>query len=244
MAKGVWMASTKKERALLGASHAKWNHFTIDADSGAADPANVFQFQPAASGNDIVSTEVATDETQVESQTKASRVADSTDDDVYYTFSIGPADTVADPKSLNIFDQYLLSKQITAPADTRGGPYESIFGVEHEEMEQLQQSGDLPPWDADAFPSPWVLADSVSAELNPAHQGRTLSKMITAPLGLMLVKMTDHTGDDVDFQAFADSSGEVSNLGTQLLVHFKSGSYKGVHAPVYRAMKLPASTSP
>lgn len=244
MAKGVWTASTKKERALLGDSKGTWNSFTIDASTGsAADSANAWQYALPSSGNDLVQTEVATDETQVESQTKASRVADA-DDDGYYTFGLAGADSSGDPKTLNIFDQYLLSRQITPPADTRAGPYGDIFGIEQEELEQLKTIGDAPPWDADAFPSPWVLADTIGAELNPSTTPRIVSKMLNCPLGLMVVRVTDHTGDDQNFIAAANLGTTDENLGTQFLLHYKPGSYKGVHAPVYRAMKLPASTSP
>ena len=60
MAKGVWLESTKEERALLGNNKAKYNDFIISATAGAAGNfANLYQYDPASSGDDMTAVEVA-----------------------------------------------------------------------------------------------------------------------------------------------------------------------------------------
>lgn len=226
MAKGVYMDATKKTRALLGNDVAKYNDFIVQANVGAAGNfADLYQYSPAASGDDMTAAEVTSDETLYES----SLVSDLKDDDGdTMGFTTGGEDTTG-PGVFNIFDQYLLSRSITPDADTRAGPYADLFGVDEDAIASLQQDGDLTPWDADAFPSPFVLADTIGIDRgNPGMGNAEYSKLITAPLGIVIIKKFSDAGSEASFAA-----------GDRFLLDVRKGTYKGVHAPAYVAMKGP-----
>lgn len=224
MAKGVYQDVTKKERALLGDGVAKYNDFIISCTTGAAGNfANLNQYVPASSGDDITAAEVASDESLYES----TLVSDAKDDDGdTMGFTVLAEDTTG-PGVFNIFDQYLLSRSVTPDADTRAGPYADLFDVDEDALAALQQDGDLTPWDADAFPSPFVMADALAYDANPALANRTITRTITAPLGIVIIKKSS-LNTEADFLA-----------DEKFLLHVRKGTYKGVHAPAYRAMKGP-----
>jgi hypothetical protein len=221
MAKGVYLDATKKERALLGDGVAKYNDFIISCFQGAAtNIANLNQYLPAATGDDMDATEVAHDESLYEGH--ISGVKDDEGDDMGFT--VLRSDTTG-TGMYNIFDEYLLSRNVTPEADTRTGPYANLFGLDEDAMAQLQQDGDLTPWDADAFPSPFVLADALAYDANPALANRTVTKTFTAPLGIVIIKKSS-LNSETDFLA-----------DDKFLLHVRKGTYKGVHAPAYKAMK-------
>jgi hypothetical protein len=223
MAKGVYMDVTKKESEVLGDGVAKYNDFIISCAVGAAGNfANLYQAIPASSGDNLTESEVTTDESLYESTT----VSDVKDDDGdTMGFTVLGEDT-SGPGVFNIFDQYLLSRSITPDADTRAGPYSDLFNVDEDAMQSLQQDGDLTPWDADAFPSPFVLQDVISVDQGIPATGPSFSKTITAPLGIVIVKQKTTAGVDDNFTG-----------NERLLLEVRKGTYKGVHAPAYKAMK-------
>ena len=223
MAKGVWLDATKKERAILGKNAATYNDFIISSATGAAGNfANLIQFAPASSGDDMTDTEVASDESLYESTLSGSDLADDAGDTMGFTVL---GEDVTGPGVFNIFDQYLLSRNITPAADTRAGPYSDLLEVDEDAMNNLQQDGDLTPWDADAFPSPFVLQDTIGVDQGSGARGTIYSKMITAPLGIVIIKKRSSTGAEDDY------------AGTErILLECKKGTYKGVHAPAYKAM--------
>ena len=223
MAKGVWLESTKEERALLGKNVASYNDFIISASTGAAGNfADLYQFAPASSGDDMTGTEVASDESLYESTLTGSDLADDAGDTMGFTVL---GEDVTGPGVFNIFSQYLLSRSITPSADSRAGPYADLLEVDEDAMNNLQQDGDLTPWDADAFPSPFVLADTISIDQGIAQAGPLYSKMVTAPLGIVIIKKR------------AADAGEDNFAGTErFLLECRKGTYKGVHAPAYKAM--------
>ena len=226
MAKGVYLAATAEERALLGKNVATYNDFIISAASGAASNfANVVQFVPASSGDDMTAAEVASDETLYEDTLTGSDLKD--DDGDTMGFTVLGEDTTG-PGVFNIFDQYLLSRSITPEADTRAGPYADLFEVDEDALANLQQDGDQTPWDADAFPSPFVLADTLSVDQGNAGGGHALwSKFITAPLGIVILKK------------LSGASGEDNYAGTErILLECRKGTYKGVHAPAYKSSRI------
>lgn len=222
MAKGVYMEATKEERAVLGNNKARYNDFIISLSTGAGgNIADLFQYAPASSGDDMDSAAVATDETIYESST-VGEVKD--DDGDAMGFTVGVEDLTG-PGVFNIFNQYLLSRSITPDADTRAGPYADLLEIDEDAMNSLQQDGDLTPWDADAFPNPFVLADTIFLDQGIPSGGARYSKTITAPLGMVLIKKFGSNGAEANF---AD--------GEKFLLECRKGTYKGVHAPAYRAM--------
>ena len=231
-AKAVWLNSTKEERALLGPRRGKWNDFIITGmEIGAGSNfSDLYQYSVALSGDDMTAAEVSSDETLYEDQTKGSEVEGDQDigAETEYGFTIAATDVTGGVRSYNIFDQYMLTRNHVTPADTRDTPYEDLLELDQSAMDNLKQDGDNAPFDLDAFPSPWVLADTIGIDNDPAHQARSVSKMISAPLGIVVVKkLTSSDGSESNFVS-AD----------QFLLHCKKGNYKGVHAPAYKATKL------
>ena len=232
MAKAVYLHATKEERALLGDRRGKWNDFTIQTGTY-ANYANAYQYSPTTLNDDITAAEVATDETLQEGQDGASSTEGDQDlgSSYDYNFTIGTSDSSGLERSYNIFDQYLLTRQHVTPADTRANPYAELLDLDNEAMDSLKKDGDNAPFDLDAFPSPWVLADSILIDSNPGHATRTISRSVVAPLGAIMIKKFD------------DQESEVNFAANSFLIHVKKGAYKGVHAPAYKAMKLDLASS-
>ncbi len=224
MAKGVWLDSSKKERVLLGDKTAKYGDFIIQTHVGGpgGTDLNLVQYSPASSGDDMDQQVVVHDEDLYDG-TVTNELKDDSGDKMGFT--VGAADTTGDGE-FNIFDEYLLTRSITPDADTRAGPYAELFSVDEDVLTALQQDGDQPPWDADAFPSPWVLADTVSVDQVQGNPISSWSRMLTAPLGVVIVKKLGNAGG-------------ASNFGgtERILIEARKGTYKGVHAPAYKAMK-------
>ena len=223
MAKGVWNESTKEERALLGKNVATYNDFVISASSGAAGNfANLHQYAPASSGDDMTDAEVASDESLYEAVLTGSDLKDDAGDTMGFT--VLGEDTTG-PGVFNIFDQYLLSRSITPDADTRAGPYADLLEIDEDAMNNLQQDGDQTPWDADAFPSPFCLQDVIATDQTIPAGGTRPSRVITAPLGIVIIKKRGPDGAESNYTG-----------NEKLLLECRSGTYKGVHAPAYKAM--------
>lgn len=223
MAKGVYMEVTKEERAILGTNVATYNDFIIQCTAGAGGNfADLYQYSPASSGDDMTAAEVATDESLFEVSQVVSDLKDDAGDTMGFTVTAEDSSGVG---VFNIFDQYLLSRSVTSDADSRAGPYSDLLEIDEDAMASLQQDGDLTPWDADAFPSPFVLADTIHLDQGIPSGGARYSKMLTAPLGIVIIKKWAADGSE-------------SNLATtdQFLLDVRKGTYKGVHAPAYRAM--------
>ena len=235
MAKAVWLNSTKEERALLGDRRGKWNDFIITLNAAAAgNYSDLYQYNPATSGDDMTAAEVGTDETLYESQDRGS-VAESDQDigaEQQIGFTLDSTDVSGFLRSYNIFDQYMLTRQHVTPADTRDSPYEDLLSLDHAAMDNLKQDGDNAPFDLDAFPNPFVLADVVSVDQGIAQGGPTFSKVITAPLGIVIIKKFTAGGAESNFDG-----------AEKVLIDVKKGTYKGVHAPAYKAMKLTLASS-
>lgn len=223
MAKGVYMEATKEERALLGNNVATYHDFVISAAVGAAGNfANVHQYSPASSGDDMTDAEVASDETLYEATLTGSDLSDDAGDTMGFTVL---AEDTTGPGVFNIFDQYLLSRSITPDADTRAGPYSDLLEIDEDAMNNLQQDGDGTPWDADAFPSPFCLQDVIATDQTIPAGGSRPSKVITAPLGIVIIKKRGPDGAESNYTG-----------NEKLLLECRKGTYKGVHAPAYKAM--------
>lgn len=223
MAKGVYMDATKKERAALGEGVATYNDFIIQCATGAAGNfSNLQQFAPADSGDDMTATEVGSDESLYEVNQVVSDVKDDDGDTMGFT-------VLTEDKSgvgvFNIFNEYLLSRNITPDADTRTGPYADLFELDEDALDTLQKDGDSTPWDADAFPSPFVLQDTILSDQGIPN-GPLFTRSFTAPLGLVIVKKFNAANAEDNFTG-----------NEKILVECRKGTYKGVHAPAYKAMK-------
>ena len=230
-AKAVWLNSTKEERALLGSRRGKWNDFIIHGmEVGAGSNfSNLYQYAVDSSGDNLTAAEVATDETLYESQTLASEVEGDQDlgAEFEYGFTLAATDVTGGVRSYNIFDQYMLTRQHVTPADTRDSPYKDLLEIDQSAMDNLKQDGDSAPFDLDAFPSPWVLADILQHDQANASFGSARSKRITAPLGVVVIRKTNSAGSEDTFSG-----------NEKILLHAVKGKYKGVHAPAYKATKL------
>lgn len=233
MARGVYMENTKQERKLLAESGrlAKWGDFIIHATTGAAGNfSNLYQYVPASSGDDMTAAEVTTDETIFETSL-TSQLKDDDGDEMGFT--VLAEDTSGDG-AFNIFNQYLLSRQHVNPQDTRASPYQELEKVDEDALVDLKQDGDQAPFDLDAFPNPFVLADIVTVASEGSGDNLT-SRMITAPLGIVIVKKFGNDGTtEVNFSS-ADGSSDL------VILRCRKGTYKGVHAPAYKALSGPHS---
>ena len=235
MAKAVWLNSTKEERALLGDRRGKWNDFIITMNAAAVgNYSDLYQYSPATSGDDMIAAEVATDESIYEDQSKGSEVEGDSDlgAEIEYGFTLDATDLTGGVRSYNIFDQYMLTRQHVTPADTRDAPYEDLLSLDQSAMDNLKQDGDNAPFDLDAFPSPFVLADTFGVDQQIQGGQQPFSKMITAPLGIIIIKKLANGGAESNFAG-----------SEKLLIDVKKGTYKGVHAPAYKAMKLTLASS-
>ena len=200
-AKAVWLHTSKEERALLGDRKGKWNQFVIGCDVGnTALYSDAYQYALAADGSDLTASQVTADETLLEDGTKGS--AAEADQDIGAEQSIGfsvmPTDTSGAERSYNIFDQYLLTRQHVTPVDTRDAPYKDLLDIDSVAMDSLKRDGDNAPFNLDAFPSPWVLADTLGHDQG-IPQGVVISRMITAPLGIVIIKKLSNAGANVDY---------------------------------------------
>lgn len=225
MAKGVWMASTKKERALLAESDraAKWGDFIISSAVGASGNfSNLHQYVPATSGDDMTESEVASDESIYEGQRAGTDLTDDAGDEMGFTVL---GEDVSSDGVFNIFNEYLLTRQHVSPQDTRAGPYADLLEIDGDALASLKGDGDQAPWDLDAFPSPFVLQDIIQVDADGAGWSHKSSRM-TAPLGIVIIKKVETDG--ASEQAIVDEE--------QFLLRVAKGTYKGVHAPAYKAM--------
>lgn len=224
MAKGVWLASTKEERALLGNNAAKYGDFIINTHVGGAGGTDLdlIQYAPATSGDDMTAQVVVHDEDLYDGPREGTELKDDAGDKMGFT--VGASDFTG-AGEFNIFDEYLLTRSITPDADTRAGAYADLFNIDEDALSSLQTDGDQPPWDADAFPSPWVLQDVIATDQTIPGGGSLASKTITAPLGAVIIKKYGPDGTESNFTG-----------NEKILLEVRKGTYKGVHAPAYRAM--------
>ncbi len=231
-AKAIWLHSTKEERALLGSRKGKWNDFIITTATGQAAAQNfsdLYQYKPAATGDNVDAAEVTSDESLYESQVGGSAVEEDQDTGLSqdYGFTVGTADDGGPLSEYNIFEQYMLTRQHVSPQDTRASPYADIMELDEVAMDNLKQDGDQAPFDLNTFPNPWVKQDVLLCDAEGSGNNG-FTRFIDAPLGCVLIKKRGNDGvTEVPF-----TSGE------GVLVEVKSGRYKGVHAPAYKATKL------
>lgn len=226
MAKGVWLDSTKTERALLAATKrsAKWGDFIISSSVGASGNfSNLYQHVPAASGDDMTEAEVASDESIYEAARTGTDLTDDAGDEMGFTVL---AEDFTSDGVFNIFNEYLLTQQHVSPQDTRAGPYADLLKIDGDALVSLKGDGDQAPWDLDAFPSPFVLQDVIHVDADSAGW-EDKSVMITAPLGIVIVKKV---------QADDGSTEQPITTTEEFILRVRKGRYKGVYAPAYRAI--------
>ncbi len=223
-AKAFWLSATRNERKTLGGNIGKYNDFTIFPPGDFVD----FDVQTTTitAPETITGQDLTRDETLGYSQALSSGLEKDQDEGAGYekVFGVGTADTTGALQTWNIFDEYLKNLNIAPALDTRGGPYEDALEADEVAMDHLQQDGDAPPWDADAFPGPFVQAAVVAIDQYGAGFNNIVSPIIAAPLGMVVVKKTNATGDNSDF----DETGFA-----ELSFNAAPGNYRGVLAPAY-----------
>ena len=127
--------------------------------------------------------------------------------------------------SYNIFAEYaklLNSRKIETVTVSSSESYAGLIPG-GEDQEHLTETGDLPPYDYD-FGSLWntgdvlVLRDKLFVDV-ASGSARTHSRMFKAPLGMVYLTL-QQDGVATDF----------ATGNSQLIMHCKAGSYKGVAA--------------
>ena len=127
--------------------------------------------------------------------------------------------------SYNIFLEYAKHIDAGHPADdTVGGmvsTYNNLHDADSSVLSHFQNSGDSPPYPRNLDESQWadaplILRDSILTRPTNA-MGRHRTKTFNAPLGLVFVTY-ELNGSDTD----------MSTTEPRIILHAKSGSYKGV----------------
>ncbi len=223
-AKQFWLTATRNERKMLKGNIGKYNDFTIFPPGDFVD----FDVQTTTitAPETITSQDLTRDETLGYSQALSSGIEKDQDEGAGYekVFGVGTADTSGALQTWNIFDEYLKNLNIAPALDTRGGPYEDALSADEVAMDHLQQDGDQPPWDADAFPGPFVQAAVIAIDQSGAGFNQPVSPIFAAPLGMVIVKKTNSVGSDSDFS---------ESTGAELMFNAAPGNYRGVLAPAY-----------
>lgn len=228
LAKQTWLDHSKEERAALAkqGGRAKYFDFVIECGKSAGD-ADFFQFDHDFGVNELTFDEDLLDAQKYYLTRREGAPGDSQAEGVGWVF--GQLDTIgftvdatlagASSTTYNIFDEYIKNLNIDPETDTRGGAYASLESVDPVTQDALQTIGDEPPWDADAFPSPWVLRATV-----PTGGGhpRTSTGMMDAPLGVIMIEKVDGSNSAVNF---IDED--------EFCLHLAKGNYRGIHAPAY-----------
>lgn len=131
--------------------------------------------------------------------------------------------SVAD--SYNIFQEYARHVDARHPADDSVGgetsTYNSLHDADSTVLAHFQNSGDAPPYPRDLDASNWkdatlILRDTLITR-PVAGIGRLKTRIMDAPLGLVFVTLQSD-GSGLDF----------STTESNMTMHVKSGSYKGV----------------
>lgn len=133
-------------------------------------------------------------------------------------FSWNPATTAS---VYSIPAEYDLSgNTTTSPTTPTGsGPYADLQADSSAlEMEALQQRGNLPPYQANAFPGVWVKVATLATSTGTTSNGaqRLSTGFFEAPCGLAVIK--------------ASGTTTMLSLSEKVSCEFKSGDYKGVRA--------------
>ncbi len=129
-------------------------------------------------------------------------------------FSWNPATTAS---VYSIPAEYDLSGNTnTSPTTPTGsGPYADLQADSSVvEMEALQQRGNLPPYEADAFPGVWVKIAQLQTSATEGAQ-RLSSGYFDAPCGQVVLQIAGAT---------------TTTINNKVAVEFRAGDYKGVKA--------------
>ena len=208
MAKKQFDENSKEELLQLGSSKARWNDFRVDhgLPIGAANfsDTKAYQFEP--NGGLPNNDKVFLDEGEYE----LSQVTDVSSTD--YTFRW----TGTGGATYNIIDEYDRTGNTDAtPVNAQGQvAYDGLDdNLDDGQMEHLSQMGNLPPYAETTLPNAcWVLAATIIA--GGPETTRMSTGFINAPCGLVIIEGTSAVMDGI-------------------IMEYKAGDYKGVHAPSY-----------
>ncbi len=192
----------ERENLTKGA-RARWFDFRIDSGI----PATVPALYAATDGNPRTSPPSAV----VAGEFLNSIVEDAAGGTRSFSWTAGTSATV-----YNVMTEYNLAGNTdSSPTTSTGaGPYDDLEAdASAVEMEALQNRGNLPPYDANAFPSIWVKVATLT--VGAAGNQKISTGFFDAPCGLVYLKATGTNFDDL-------------NNGISLTV--QAGDYKGVKA--------------
>ncbi len=208
MAKKTFNLATKEEReSLASLNKAKWYDFRIDDGLSGASNARVIQMAPNGTGQALSQGEY-----------DYSRVQDVTNNMRTFTLGIG------NPTSnYNILEEYgnTFNEQEDPTTPSSASPYPDLPNLvkSTQEFLDLQEDGNLPPYDATGVQSNsmWVKVGSISAG---AYTSTTSGNLATtaifkAPLGMVRLRFNNGT--------FSDSSDSLHVIAS-------AGDYRGIKA--------------
>lgn len=202
MAKANYMKATKLERdALKPVQRAKWDDFRVLP--GLTSTSTVAQRDASGVLFDLNNGEYT-----------YSRIEN--DAGVMKQFTLGAASAT----KYNIIGEYSDSFNVSQSPTTviSDGPYDDLPNQvkSDQEYQDLQEFGDLPPYDAENLPtSVWVKVVELSQQLGASN--RLSTGWFSAPLGMVRLRAI---------------GGAYLNTNTGTTLEAKEGTYNGVHAPV------------
>lgn len=209
MAKKQFDENSKEELSQLGSSRARWNDFRVDhgLPIGAANfsETKAYQFEPNGGlpNNDKVFL--------AEGEYLISELSDAG----------GSAKTLrwtgTSSSTYNVIDEYDLTGNINATPSTPVGAAVAYDGLsdnlDDNQMQHLSSDGNLPPYSNLTLPNAcWVLAATLKA--GGPETTRMSTGFINAPCGLVIIEGSSVVMDGI-------------------IMEYKAGDYKGVHAPSY-----------
>ena len=208
MAKKQFDENSKEELAQLGSSKARWNDFRVDhgLPIGAANfsETKAYQFEPNGGLPNNDKVFLA------EGEYLMSEVANTLGATQTFRW------TGTSSSTWNILDQYDLTGNTDATPSTPSEvvAYDGLTDeVDTNQMSHLSQHGNLPPYAETALPNAcWVLAGTIIA--GGPETTRMSTGFINAPCGLVIIEGSSVVMDGI-------------------IMEYKAGDYKGVHAPSY-----------
>jgi len=194
-------AYTDERENLSKEAQARWFDFRINSGITASDLYPVVDGNPTTPLNALI----------VDGEFNESIVEDSTG--TTRTFSWAGSTTAT---SYSVTGQYGLAgnTNLSPTTPTGSGPYADLEADSSAvEMEALQQRGNLPPYNANNFPSVWVKIATLT--VGTAGNQKISTGYFDAPCGLVYLRSTGQT---------------IDSMNNGISVTVQSGDYKGVKA--------------
>ena len=215
-AKKAYDAALRLEKKQLAPKMlARWADFRVHSGliNGIGGPAVPLAGQPPIlfKPNNLTSAEFNTGEFEMSA-------IENLDTGAQMEFSFAPGGTAT---MFSMIDEFTLTRNLSDSPDTPIAemPYNELnANAESEDYLELQQNGNEPPYNGDAFPEyTWVRVATLGSQ--PFSNAPVLNTgYFPAPCGLVILDNSiNGTGDPVS--------------AVRMNAEVKSGNYKGVHAP-------------